>query len=194
MARTGIAQALLGADVAIVASCRTLEDAVAALPADALLLSDGLTDDIAAAIAALRADHPRLGIIVLVDHADVPRLLELIAAGARGILLAGAEPERIPHVVTSVVGGGVALPAKAVAAMAEDLHRRHQAGRTAGAGGPLLTHREYDVLAALAEGLTVAQVARRLEIAAATVRRHAANATHKLGVADRDAAVRLLAS
>ena len=55
--------------------------------------------------------------------------------------------------------------------------------------GPL-TPREREVLALVAEGLTNAQIARRLWISAGTVRRHLENAYAKLGVHTRTAAVR----
>lgn len=48
-----------------------------------------------------------------------------------------------------------------------------------------LTARERDVLTYLAGGMTARQIARRLEISAATVRKHLEHAYAKLGVHDR---------
>lgn len=51
-----------------------------------------------------------------------------------------------------------------------------------------LTERERDVLGCLADGLTAQQIARRLRISVATVRKHLEHAYAKLGVHDRLAA------
>ena len=70
------------------------------------------------------------------------------------------------------------------------LHRRAdpQASRFA----RRLTKREYEVLELMAEGLRTSEIAGRLSIAEATVRRHVSSAVAKLGVADRAAAIGVL--
>ena len=52
-----------------------------------------------------------------------------------------------------------------------------------------LTRREHEVVTLVAEGLTNAEIARRLWIAPGTVRRHLENAFSKLEVHTRTAAV-----
>ena len=56
---------------------------------------------------------------------------------------------------------------------------------------PRLTSREWDVLAALAEGLSTREISRRLQIKPSGVRAHISALVHKLGAADRDEAVAL---
>ena len=65
---------------------------------------------------------------------------------------------------------------------------RPAAGRSA-AARDVLSRRERDVLDLVADGLTSAQVARRLGVSVATVNTHVASATRKLGVLTRAAAV-----
>jgi DNA-binding NarL/FixJ family response regulator len=55
-----------------------------------------------------------------------------------------------------------------------------------------LSEREWEVLELLGEGLATREVAQRLGIGDVTVRRHVTAVVRKLGVADRDAALRLL--
>ena len=52
-----------------------------------------------------------------------------------------------------------------------------------------LTRRERQVMQLLARGLTTAEIARRLQIAPATARRHIGSAAERLGAADRLAAL-----
>jgi DNA-binding CsgD family transcriptional regulator len=54
--------------------------------------------------------------------------------------------------------------------------------------GPVLTARERQVLALVAQGRTDAQIAEQLLLSPHTVHRHVANARTKLGVATRSAA------
>jgi DNA-binding CsgD family transcriptional regulator len=59
-------------------------------------------------------------------------------------------------------------------------------------GAPTLTPREYEVLDLVSVGLTNGQVARRLKVQPATVKKHLEHAYDKLGVDNRVAAARLL--
>jgi len=64
----------------------------------------------------------------------------------------------------------------------------------AGASERLPTDRQRQILALVAEGLTDAQIGRRLELTAATVSKHLTRSYARLGVPNRAAAVRLLGS
>jgi DNA-binding CsgD family transcriptional regulator len=56
-----------------------------------------------------------------------------------------------------------------------------------------LTSREWEVLELLGESYPTAEIARRLAVSPVTVRSHVASVVRKLGVADRDAARRVIA-
>ena len=58
--------------------------------------------------------------------------------------------------------------------------------------GVRLTAREREIVGLLADGHTTAEIADLLFVAPVTVRTHIASACRKLGVADRNAAVRVL--
>jgi two-component system, NarL family, nitrate/nitrite response regulator NarL len=61
--------------------------------------------------------------------------------------------------------------------------------RGTGEERPILTAREREVLALLAEGLSGPQIAERLIVALPTVKTHQARLYEKLGVSERAAAV-----
>jgi DNA-binding NarL/FixJ family response regulator len=62
--------------------------------------------------------------------------------------------------------------------------------RSAEPGGPVLTDREKQILAAVAHGSTTAAISRELWVSEHTVKFHLTNIYRKLGVANRSAAVR----
>ena len=71
-------------------------------------------------------------------------------------------------------------------------HSAHQADRyTAAEPNPQLSDRERQVLALVTEGLTDAQIARRLKISPATVSRHLHRVYHRHGLANRASAAGL---
>jgi DNA-binding NarL/FixJ family response regulator len=55
-----------------------------------------------------------------------------------------------------------------------------------------LTCREWEVLTMMYEGLSTADTAQRLFVSPVTVRRHVSAVVRKLGVQDREAALRLM--
>jgi DNA-binding NarL/FixJ family response regulator len=66
---------------------------------------------------------------------------------------------------------------------------RFRTTTVAGELGERLTSREWDVLAALADGLSTREIGRRLQLKPSGVRAHISALVHKLGVADREAAI-----
>jgi DNA-binding NarL/FixJ family response regulator len=62
---------------------------------------------------------------------------------------------------------------------------------SAESGGAQLTSREWQVLELMRQGMTTAQIARRLVVSPATVRSHVAAILRKLRVPDREAALKL---
>ena len=83
-----------------------------------------------------------------------------------------------------------------VATLVSEYRRRGARARLAAelaARGVQLTAREWEVLELLGESYPTAEIARRLAVSPVTVRTHVASVVRKLGVADRDAARRVIA-
>jgi DNA-binding NarL/FixJ family response regulator len=129
------------------------------------------------AAAAIRADHPSIGIVVLsqyVADAYLPGLLESTNSGGIGYLL----KDRVGHVteflqsVDRVAAGGTVVDPEVVRQL---LARRRD-------DGPLsrLTTREKEVLALMAQGLTNPSIATELFVSEAAVRKHVGNIFAKL--------------
>lgn len=137
------------------------------------------TDEGAADFSAMRdLDVP---VIVLGDDGGL--MAEAVAAGARGALFRGGDTAPLVAAVQAVREGLVVIdPAFAPAAV------------PARGGAPdipadELTHREFEVLQLLAEGLPNKQIAQRLEISEHTVKFHVDAILGKLGAHSRTEAV-----
>ena len=143
------------------------------------------------AVGEIAAGAPAAAMIVLTPRVDEEELVAVLRAGARGYLPEGLDPERLPHVVRSVMRGEAAVPRRLVARLLDEL-RGDGSRRRVGRDGVRLTPREAEVADLLVQGHTTREIARRLRISQVTVRRHASSMQQKLGVRSRGELVRVL--
>ena len=129
-------------------------------------------------------DVPEAAVLVLTMFAEDALVQDALAAGARGYLLKGAEPDEIEHAVRMVAGGAAILGSQIASAVLG------HAGRLAApVPFPELTHREREVLQLIARGASNATIAHDLSIAPKTVGNHISAIFLKLGVATRAEAI-----
>ena len=146
-----------------------------------------------AATWEISARLPETRIVMLTASEEESDLLAALRAGAASYLVKTIDPRRLPHALHDVVQGRAAIPRDLVATMVEHF-RGPESRRRALRGNELterLTSREWEVLGLLSQGLSTAQIARRLTLSQSAVRAHIAAVVKKLGVADRNAAVAL---
>jgi len=182
--------------------CAEVEDADSAVAAarrelpDLCLIAVGIGGGGIAAVGAIREHVPAATIVMLAARLNEDELFEALRAGADGYLLKDTDPARLPFVLAGAVAGEAALPRK-LAARVIDEFRGHEARRRLLLGAQhavMLTAREWEVLEALRERTSTAEIASRLSVSPVTVRRHVSGIVRKLRVPDRDAAIRLLES
>ncbi|MEV5240636.1 response regulator transcription factor [Streptomyces cinnamoneus] len=143
----------------------------------------------------IRAEHPATQVVVLTTFGDDDSLFPALQAGARGYLTKDAGGEEIVRAVEHVMSGQAGLSPKVQLRL---LERLSAGGDPCPPTGPVapgklpdgLTAREAEVLALVAEGMTNAEIARRLHVSTATVKTHINNLFAKTGVRDRAQAVR----
>jgi DNA-binding NarL/FixJ family response regulator len=146
------------------------------------------------AAQSIRAAVPEAAVVMLAAQPDDERIFEAIMAGARGYLLKDMDPKRLPATLRGVLDGEAAVTRAAMGRLLDELRAREH-GRHAGELARLgveLTNRERQVLELLDRGLDTAAIAAALSISAVTVRRHSSEILRKLGVPDREAALRVL--
>jgi DNA-binding NarL/FixJ family response regulator len=181
--RDGISRLLDSADrievVGTAADGEAAQGVVADTAPDVVLmdLSMPVLDGVSAT-KKLTGDHPDVRVVVLTTFADKQRILDALNAGASGYLLKDAQPDEVIAGVRAVVAGGAPLDPKAARVLLD-------ARKAAPADVPELTPREREVLALLATGVANKQIARRLQIAEATVKAHLTRIFQQLGVTDR---------
>jgi DNA-binding NarL/FixJ family response regulator len=147
-----------------------------------------------AAAWEISARLPDTKIVMLTVSSDDKDLFAALRAGASGYLLKDIAPDRLADALEAVLSGESALPGSLVAKLVAEFRDRGPRRRTLVAPeteGVQLTSREWQVLELMRQGMTTAQMARRLVVSPATVRSHVAAILRKLRVPDREAALRL---
>jgi DNA-binding NarL/FixJ family response regulator len=147
-----------------------------------------------AAAWEITARLPTTKVVMLSVSDEDTDLFSALRAGAVGYLVKDLDLRRLPRALRDVADGKAAIPRALVTRMVKQFHTNEPRFRTTAVStdvGPRLTSREWDVLAALSEGLSTREISRRLQIKPSGVRAHISALVHKLGAADRDEAVAL---
>ena len=130
-----------------------------------------------------RPDPPNIVVLTTFDADEY--VLRALRAGATGFLVKSTPPEELIGLVrTAAQGHTVLSPAAArrlIAASTGRLSARDKAREQVAS----LTEREQQVLAGLGEGLSNAQIARRLFLSEATIKGYVSRTLDKLGCLNR---------
>ncbi len=132
------------------------------------------------AIRRLRAGGLCAPVVVLTSFAEADRVRAAVEAGAVGYLLKDSEPHDVVEAVRAAAAGHAPLDPRVARALLPSA-----GGRPA---GPVLSGREREVLAHVAQGLANKQIARSLGISERTVKVHLGNVFRQIGVGDRTSA------
>jgi len=132
-------------------------------------------------------------VVMLTVSDSTDDVLAALRAGAVGYLPKDTSPDRLPAALCGVLKGEAALPRALVGLVLHEFR-----DYTAAVADPVrvgeveLTARESEILRMLGSGLTTLEVGEILSLSPVTVRRHISAGVAKLGVADREAAIRAI--
>ncbi|MEV4108522.1 response regulator transcription factor [Nonomuraea sp. NPDC049695] len=168
-------------DIEVVGEAGSADEAVAVVPRlrpDVILMDLRMPGgDGVSAIGRLGSDRR---VVVLTTYEDDGEILRAVSAGAAGYLLKDVSRADLARAVRAAARGETVLSPSVAARLAD---------RRAAPGQPVLSAREREVLELVAEGLTNAEIGRRLYIGEATVKTYLLRVFGKLGVSDRTSAV-----
>jgi len=167
-------------DIKVVGEAATGREAIELVQAqrpDVLVLDIGLPDMDGIEVArTLRLRQPELKVLALSVHNDADVVRRMLKAGAAGYVHKSAALSELARAIRDVMQNNVYLSPRITR---QALGERFG---TAAAPHDLLSRRERQVLALIAEGKRSSEIAERLHISIATVEVHRRNIMRKLGL------------
>jgi DNA-binding NarL/FixJ family response regulator len=136
-------------------------------------------------IKLVKAEKPRLRILVLSMHQEMQYAVRAIKSGASGYLTKESAPAQLEQAIRKIAGGGAYISAEvaeqlALGAMPGSDTLPHES----------LSDREFEVFRLLVDGEAVSDIAHKLNLSVKTVSTHKANLMQKLGLSNQTELVR----
>lgn len=130
----------------------------------------------------IKSEWPEVNVLVLTMHRQDEYLFNMLQAGGSGYILKGAETQELINAVRIVARGEIFLYPTMTQKLVQDY-----LGRVSGGGETdnILSAREQQILALLAEGYSAREIAERLVISPSTVYTHRSRLMDKLGLSNR---------
>jgi DNA-binding NarL/FixJ family response regulator len=126
----------------------------------------------------LRAEHPRVPVLVLSIHPEEPYALRCLKAGAAGYVEKSSDPVELVGAIRTVASGRRYLSARVAERLvggAEVRQEREPPHET-------LSEREFQVMCRIAGGRTISEIAVELELSVKTVSTYRARLLAKMGL------------
>lgn len=194
--RLGVRMALIRGGFEVVAEAASRDGAVGAVlreRPDLCLLDICMPGGGVQAADRLAELAPATSVVILTVSNDTDDVLAALRAGAVGYLTKDTSPERLPAALCGVLKGEAALPRALFGrVLRESRDFTALSSSPVRVGEVALTARESEILRMLHSGMTTVEVGEMLSLSPITVRRHVSTAVAKLGVADRQAALRTI--
>ena len=137
-------------------------------------------------IKLVKAEKPRLRILVLSMHQEMQYAVRAIKSGASGYLTKESAPGQLEQAIRKIATGGAYISAE----VAEQLALGAMPGGASGLPHENLSDREFEVFRLLVAGDAVTDIAHKLNLSVKTVSTHKSNLMQKLGLANQTELVR----
>jgi len=154
---------------------------------DIVLLSARLEDNASLGFQVarqLRAAHPQVRIIILLDAAERAAVVQAFRTGARGVFCRTEPLKSLSKCIRCVHDGQVWASSNELRYLLEALSQAVPT-RMVGVGGVPLSKREHEVVHCVADGLSNREIALRLNLTEHTVKNYLFRIFDKLGVSSR---------
>lgn len=135
-------------------------------------------------LARLKAERPRLKLIVMGTETDEESIISAIAAGAKGYLEATATPEQVVMCIDVVASGSIWAPRKVLSAFVDRMLNPEE-NKPVPRHNLTFTKREEEILELLRAARSNREIATTLGIEERTVKSYLAKLMRKAGVENR---------
>lgn len=170
-----------GAKIAVTGEAATAAELfrlVRGTPVDVVLLDVSMPGStFVETVHELREKHPTVRVLVLSVHPEDQWAMRALRAGAAGYLTKDHSPEQLVDAIHRVARGGKYVSET----LAEKLAGLVDLGTTR-ANHEQLSDREFEVLCSLGSGMTVKDVAKRLQLSAKTISTYRSRLLQKMGL------------
>ncbi len=152
-----------------------------------ILLDVGLQDRNSLRLAETVKKEMADARVIVMDLLPVhEEIADFVNAGVAGFILKDATFEDFVGTIRSVANGAQVLPAKMTGTLFSQIaHVAVRRGQEAAFEAVRMTHREREVIALIASGMSNKEIAQRLNIATDTVKSHVRNIMDKLALHTR---------
>lgn len=171
-------------------------------PIDIIIMDLGLPDlNGIEATKIIKQKHSNIAIVILSSHEQEEDVIKSLRAGANAYCTKDVAPEKLIDIVESVIKGAAWFDPKVAKyvlnaatmnesdKVEENINEQKEPSQEKQnkkiKTETSLTSREKEVLAHIANGLSNAEIAKKLEMSINTVKVHVCNILHKLSVNDR---------
>ena len=126
----------------------------------------------------LRAEHPRVPVLVLSIHPEEPYAVRCLKAGAAGYVEKTSASAELVEAIRTVVSGRRYLSARVAERLVggAEVHQERQPPHET------LSEREFQVMCRIAGGRTISEIAAELELSVKTVSTYRARLLAKMGL------------
>ena len=146
--------------------------------------ADGVSQDgVSHSVGHIKEQNPGASVLVFGLHEDLALARAALRAGARGFIHAGMRPEQLLRAVEVAAEGEIVAPRRLLEYLIN-----HEDHNDLGA----LTARQREILSLVVEGLSNAEIGRRLYLSESTIKQHLRAAYKALNVSNRTEAAKLI--
>lgn len=155
---------------------------------DVALVSTSLLDGPFAGYAVLRDIQPRqlpTRMVLLLDERERDLVIDAFRAGARGVFMHSEPSSRLPRCIESVHNGQIWASTKELEYLVSAVASSRLVRVVDAHGRNILSKREDEVVALVADGLTNREVSEKLKLSEHTVKSYLFKIFEKLGISTR---------